>query len=181
MKSKTLNILARIDTIFLITCLAVMGTVLFAQVVTRYLFQSPLIWSEEAARYLHVWIALFGIHYGFRNSAHIRVTFFYDRMPARVKSVVALLSNLIILITLIVYLPGSIIFIQDQALIVSSAMGVNMGLVYFPSFFGPLVAMLYFLFQTVKSAIYLIKGIPADSSATETTTAAISSKGDNTL
>ena len=147
MKNKALVTLARIDTIFLISCLAVMGTVLFAQVVTRYVFQAPLIWSEEAARYLHVWIALFGIHYGFRNSAHIRVTFFYDRMPRHIKNSVSLISNFIIMCTLVVYLPGSIIFIQDQAQIVSSAMGVNMGLVYFPPFSVPLWCSSILLFR----------------------------------
>jgi len=165
MKNKALSTLALLDTIFLITCLGVMGIVLFAQVVTRYVFHTPLIWSEEAARYLHVWIALFGIHYGFRNSAHIRVTFFYDRLPARAKHIVALISNLVIAITLVVYLPGSIVFIKDQMLIVSSAMGVNMGLVYFPSFFGPLIALLYFLVQAVKSILLAVGRGSADRTA----------------
>ena len=173
MFNKTRGYLASLETIFLISCLGVMGIVLFAQVVTRYVFQTPLVWSEEAARYLHVWIALFGIHFGLRQNAHIRVTFFYDRMPGKIKGLVRVFSDIVILATIGVYLPGSVIFIQDQATIVSSAMEVNMGLVYIPSFIGFFVAFLYFLVQTLQSVRLVFSGHPEDVPALEETPATI--------
>jgi len=44
--------------------------VTFAQVFTRYVTESPLIWSEELARYLFVWITLIGAAAAVRTNGH---------------------------------------------------------------------------------------------------------------
>jgi len=154
----------RIDNLFLMLCLGVMGIVLFTQVVTRYVLNMPLIWSEEAARYLHVWIALFGIHFGLRRNAHIRVTLFVDKLPRTARLAVEFATGLFLVGCIAIYLPGAYIFVADQANIKSSAMNLNMGFVYIPAIFGFVVALIHFAVTTVKSALDLIdalKGRPA--------------------
>ena len=48
--------------------------ILFAGVVSRYVFHSPLIWSDELASILFLWLAMFGAVVAFRRSEHMRMT-----------------------------------------------------------------------------------------------------------
>jgi tripartite ATP-independent transporter DctM subunit len=48
--------------------------ILFAGVVSRYGFRSPLIWSDELASILFLWLAMFGAVVAFRRAEHMRMT-----------------------------------------------------------------------------------------------------------
>src|SRR6201986_3283461 len=47
---------------------------LFAGVVARYGLQRPLIWSDELASILFLWLAMLGSVVAFRRSEHMRMT-----------------------------------------------------------------------------------------------------------
>src|SRR6202163_2539701 len=48
--------------------------ILFAGVVARYGLRSPLIWSDELASILFLWLAMLGAAVAFRRSEHMRMT-----------------------------------------------------------------------------------------------------------
>jgi len=48
--------------------------VLFAGVVSRYVLHAPLIWSDELASMLFLWLAMLGAVVAFRRSEHMRMT-----------------------------------------------------------------------------------------------------------
>jgi tripartite ATP-independent transporter DctM subunit len=48
--------------------------ILFAGVVSRYVLHSPLIWSDELASILFLWLAMLGAVVAFRRSEHMRMT-----------------------------------------------------------------------------------------------------------
>jgi len=48
--------------------------ILFAGVVSRYVFHNPLIWSDELASILFLWLAMLGAVVAFRRSEHMRMT-----------------------------------------------------------------------------------------------------------
>src|ERR1700732_499 len=48
--------------------------ILFAGVVSRYGLHSPLIWSDELASILFLWLAMLGASVAFRRSEHMRMT-----------------------------------------------------------------------------------------------------------
>ncbi len=58
--------------------MAVMVTLTFVNVVTRYVIVYPLAFTEEITISMFVWVTLLGISIAFRNNAHLAVTFFYD-------------------------------------------------------------------------------------------------------
>ena len=47
---------------------------LFAGIVARYVVQQPLIWSDELASILFLWLAMLGSVVAFRRSEHMRMT-----------------------------------------------------------------------------------------------------------
>jgi TRAP-type C4-dicarboxylate transport system permease small subunit len=60
--------------------LGMFGVVLL-QVFMRFCLDSPLVWSEELARYLFMWISLIGWVFATRNGTHIRVSIIADNLP----------------------------------------------------------------------------------------------------
>jgi TRAP-type C4-dicarboxylate transport system permease small subunit len=65
--------------------MAVMVTLAFVNVVTRYLIVYPLAFTEEITISLFVWLTLLGISVAFRKNAHLAVTFFYDQSSPRLR------------------------------------------------------------------------------------------------
>ena len=49
-------------------------TILFAGVVSRYVFDSPIFWTDELANFLFLWMSMFGVIVALRNDAHMRLT-----------------------------------------------------------------------------------------------------------
>lgn len=58
--------------------MAVMVTLTFVNVVTRYVIVYPLAFTEEITISMFVWVTLLGVSIAFRQNAHLAVTFFYD-------------------------------------------------------------------------------------------------------
>src|ERR1700748_1597804 len=48
--------------------------ILFAGVISRYVMHAPLIWSDELASILFLWLAMLGAAVAFRRSEHMRMT-----------------------------------------------------------------------------------------------------------
>ncbi len=61
--------------------MAVMFLVVVAQVFYRYVLNAPLIWAEEAARYLLVLTTFIGAPVAMRRGAHIAVTLIVELLP----------------------------------------------------------------------------------------------------
>ena len=67
------------------------------QVVARYFFASPTIWSEELARFLVVWVTMLGSAYVLEHGGHVAVTIFVDMMPAPMRRFFEWVRDLIII------------------------------------------------------------------------------------
>lgn len=80
-----------VDTVFeafCILCLVATLLIVLWQVFSRELLNNSPSWSEETARILLVWIGFLGAAIGFREGAHIAVTFLVDKFPATLQSVI---------------------------------------------------------------------------------------------
>ncbi|MEO7401540.1 MAG: TRAP transporter large permease subunit, partial [Polaromonas sp.] len=55
--------------------------VLFAGVVSRYVFHSPLLWSDELASILFLWLAMLGSVVALRRGEHMRMTALVNKSP----------------------------------------------------------------------------------------------------
>ncbi len=140
----------KVEDLLLMTCLGVMGAVLFAQVLFRYFFGAPIMWSEELSRYLQIWLTFLGIGYGLRHESHISMVLVYDRLPEKVKLMVKALTNVVMLVCFVYFIPASIRFVKDQHQILSSAMQLPMSIVYAVGPVGGVVYILYTVIDTVR-------------------------------
>lgn len=62
-------------------------TVIFIQVIFRYVLKNSLSWSEELARYIFVWQIWLGASYAAKINKHINITVAREKFPERVQIV----------------------------------------------------------------------------------------------
>jgi tripartite ATP-independent transporter DctM subunit len=70
-----------------------MTVVVFLQVTNRYIFNNPLSWTEEVARFLFVWITFLGAFLALKSKAHIGVNSFVALFSTRTRTI---LENVVI-------------------------------------------------------------------------------------
>ncbi|MGR6981154.1 TRAP transporter large permease subunit [Testudinibacter sp. P27/CKL/0425] len=70
--------------------------ILLAQIVARQIFDSPLIWSEELARLLFIYVAMLGISMATRSQQHVYIDFVTNFMPPAVRKAVNSFVQLVI-------------------------------------------------------------------------------------
>src|SRR5262245_35599323 len=68
---RVLGALVEIPVAILVTAEIV---ILFAGVVSRYALHQPLVWSDELASILFLWLAMLGAVVAFRRDEHMRMT-----------------------------------------------------------------------------------------------------------
>ena len=84
------------------TMLAIMVTIAFANVVTRYVVNYSMAFTEELTLYLFVWVTLLGTSIAFRDGANMAVTAVYNRFGKSGRKRLYLLGTVCSLIFLIV-------------------------------------------------------------------------------
>ena len=79
-------LLARCTEILVALLLVAEIVILFAGVVARYVFRVPLVWSDELASILFLWLAMLGAVVAFRRGEHMRMTALVGMGPAAWRS-----------------------------------------------------------------------------------------------
>jgi len=122
--------LAKGEAAVLIAIVAVMTVVVFLQVLYRYVFAQPLQWSEELARYLFVWLSIFGATLALQKKGHFGLDFFHRMLSNRFQRMVKFPVYLLMGTVIFVILFQGIILVQKTALQESPAMGISMAWAY---------------------------------------------------
>lgn len=65
--------------------LAILVIDIWIGVFGRYVFELPVTWSEELARYLMIWAALLAVSCGVARREHVAVTALLHRVPIRIR------------------------------------------------------------------------------------------------
>lgn len=125
-----MKLLEKFENFIVLVFLGMMFVILLFQIILRYFFNYPLIWSEELARYLFVWVAFIGASFGVRDSSHIKLTVIFNFFPRKLKIVISALTNIVCVLFFLYLIPDSIKLAIEQFSIASSAIGLPMGLVF---------------------------------------------------
>jgi TRAP-type C4-dicarboxylate transport system permease small subunit len=126
MLSKVDRLVGRIEMAAAGTIIAAICCTVLLQVLFRYLFHSPLAWTEELARYLQVWLTTIGAAMGVRMGMHFKLDVIHLAIPKHALHyyrAIILLASLLFIGMLAYY--GSVMLetVQRQQ---SPAMSVSM-------------------------------------------------------
>lgn len=145
-----MKLLKKFENFIVLSFLGIMFVILFFQIMLRYFFNHPLIWSEELARYLFVWVAFIGASFGVRDSSHINLTVIFNIFPKNLRTVIRIITNLVCIIFFVYLIPDSIKLTIEQFSIASSAIGLPMGLVFLAVPVGFVLMSIRLLINTIK-------------------------------
>jgi TRAP-type C4-dicarboxylate transport system permease small subunit len=126
-----------------------MTVLIFIQVIFRYLFNQPLAWSEELARFLFIWMTFVAGVVAARRGQHIRVELIVDRLPRAGKKTIGVFAHLVsvVFFGIISYYCISLWDKLDAQL--SPALLLPMSYVYLGIILGSAFMGLYYLWAAI--------------------------------
>lgn len=147
MAEKVKKVVGNLDQILMAATMAIVCLLLIVQVFFRYVLNSPLIWSEECARYMFVWTVMLGLGYNVRTKNNISVSLLTSRLPGSMQRGLEYITDLVVLASYLFCLPPILKYLEAQSRIKSTAMRMPMGLLAV----SVLIGVLSLLLQTAVS------------------------------
>jgi len=109
---------------------AALTVIAFAQVVVRYLLGGSIPWSEEAARFLFIWLSFLGFSVTMNRGGHVGVDFVVGMFPVKVRTIAALSCDTLIVGFLVFFIFRGMDVVRVTLYNRSPAMQISMGYVY---------------------------------------------------
>ena len=108
----------------------VIFSILVAQILFRQAFQSPLIWSEELAKLLFVYVGMLGISVAIRKQEHVYIDFLTNLMPASIKKVTNSFVQFVIFLGIIFFIHFGIKTFVDASFPIDALGGISEKWIY---------------------------------------------------
>lgn len=129
----------------LVLGLSVMGLMVLANVVLRYVFDSGIAVTEEVARFIFVWLTFVGAVVAMKQGLHLGMDSMVRRLSPKVALLVQIISNLLMLTCCALMLKGSWEQTRLNAENVSALSGTPVGLMYASGIFAAVFIGLFLL------------------------------------
>lgn len=143
MLEKTEKILLKTQKIVFSVIMFVMLAILTCHVTMRYLFNSPLIWTDEITTMLQGIIAFLGIGYCFHRNQHTELSLLYDRMPEPVQWLFDLITNSVMLFCLYHLVIVGFQYVANQNIALGTIPWIKKSYFYIFIPIGFIIAMVY--------------------------------------
>lgn len=102
--------------------------VLLAGVISRYVMHSPLIWSDELASSLFIWMAMFGAVLALDRGEHMRMSALVNKLPEVWRGFCETLSALVVCLFVVMIIAPAMQHSHEQMWITTPALGIPDGL-----------------------------------------------------
>ncbi len=99
--------------------------VLLAGVVARYMFHYPLIWSDEVASILFLWLAMLGSAVAFQRGEHMRMTAVVGKLAPEARAFLDVLATAAALAFLLLVLPHAYEYAVEEAMMRTPALDLQ--------------------------------------------------------
>lgn len=145
-------LLGRVEAVALAAMVAAITVVTFLQVFTRYVLEDPLIWTEELARYLFVWITLIGGAAAVRSRGHFGLDIL-RRFAPPLRTPLGALSTLIVFAFLGLLFYTGILETGQASTQISHAIGVRLHWAYLAIPIGAALALWHVIAHWAEAGI----------------------------
>ena len=146
------RLLGRLEAWLLAALVAVITVVTFLQVFTRYVTEDPLIWTEEVARYLFVWITLIGGAAAVRTNRHFGLDILRRLFPA-LRIPLGAITMLVVLVFFALLFYTGILETRQAATQMSPALQVTMHWAFLAIPIGAALALWHLLAHWARGGI----------------------------
>ena len=97
--NKILDVVSRV---FVAVVLLVIVMAVISQVISRYVYQFKIAWTQELATYLYIWMIFIGASLGLHRKEIVAITFLRDRMNPQLGIYLNVFNNIIVVFFLVV-------------------------------------------------------------------------------
>jgi TRAP-type C4-dicarboxylate transport system permease small subunit len=127
--------------------------ILSVQIISRFIFNSPLTWSEELSRYLMVWITFVGAGLAIRYQKLIRLEFLFVLISftPKVEKGIRAVASLITIVFCFIVLRYSVQILEIVHVQKSAALQIPMSIPYLAISIG-------FLIMALNTLVSLLDG-----------------------
>jgi tripartite ATP-independent transporter DctM subunit len=98
---------------------------LFIGVVARYLLHQPLVWSDELASTLFLWLAMLGAALAIRRSENLRMNTVVNQLSATIRAYAEPFTLAVTLAFIVLLLPPSIEHVQMEAIVITPTLEIS--------------------------------------------------------
>lgn len=136
---------------------SVLFIILFLVIVYQILGRTALfdgaVWTEEAARWIWVWMALIAIGTVERDGAHLRMGFIMELLPQKAQKVIGLITDLVYL-----GIAGHLVWLGWKTAVrtwdnTSVTLPVNDGVLYASAFVAMVIIVIRILLRLKKNIL----------------------------
>jgi tripartite ATP-independent transporter DctM subunit len=99
--------------------------ILLTGVVSRFVFNHPLTWSDELASITFLWLAMLGSAIALRRGQHMRMTALVERTSGATQELLEAMATVAPALFLLLVISPSIDFAEDQTFVQTPALGLN--------------------------------------------------------
>ena len=158
MYKKFLNKVIYASCILLVGLGMVLSSILFIEVIMRYVFNSSIIFVEELSRILLIWTGFIGAAIALHEKAHVGIDFVQEKLTGLPKRIVLVTINLLMILFCAVIFFASLKVVPRQINQTLPTLRISM---FWPYLAIP-VSMVLFLLQLGYSLVCIVRDKPED-------------------
>ncbi len=140
---------------------AIEVVILAAGVFTRYVLKSPLVWSDELATILFLWLAMLGSVVAYRRGEHIRLSVLVRRASPRAAAILEAISSVVVAIFVIELLPPSLKFFAQEQIDITPALSIPRSYVVLAIIVGLTLILVLALLRLCEADPRVVAGVVA--------------------
>jgi len=99
--------------------------ILGAGVMARYVFHAPLVWSDELASILFLWLSMLGAVVALRRGEHMRMTGLVSRVSPQTRALLEAVAITASIAFLLLIMPHAVEYAEEENFIVTPALEIS--------------------------------------------------------
>ncbi len=125
--------------------------ILFAGVVSRYVFNSPLIWTDELGNFLFLWLAMLGTVVALRGDGHMRLTTLVNWVRPDLGRWFNSVGALVVVAFVLLILMPALTYLDEQQYAELTTLGISDGYRAVSILFGMSLAAIIAVLRLIEN------------------------------
>ena len=101
--------------------------ILFAGVASRYVFDSPIFWTDELGNFLFLWLAMLGTVVALRGDGHMRLTTLVNWVRPDLGRWFSSVGALVVVAFVLLILMPTVIYVDEEQYVDITSLGISAG------------------------------------------------------
>ncbi len=128
--------------------------ILFAGVVSRYVFDSPIIWTDELGGFLFLWLSMFGTVVALRRDGHMRLTTLVSWVRPSYGRWCSSVGALVVVAFVLLILLPALSYVDDQQYTELTTLGISDGWRVVSILFGMSLAAIVAVLRLIETTTW---------------------------